>query len=222
MKNQSKERVDPREPPFLGPVASMGGGPMKPHQKQLKKSKLNAESLWREHAQALRRFLRKRLPDASTADDLLQEIFSKIHTNIHTVRDHRRIVGWMYRMTRRAVIDHYRQGSNRALHPENLPPLSLNDREDSESLRELARCVRPFIHRLPKPYQEALILSELQGLTQQEVSRRQGVSLSGAKSRVQRGRKMLKAMILKCCRVTVDARGGIVDFEPKSGGGRAC
>jgi RNA polymerase sigma-70 factor (ECF subfamily) len=75
-----------------------------------------------------------------------------------------------------------------------------------------------MVTALPGPYREALLLTEYAGLTQQELAVRAGISLSGAKSRVQRGRERLKQLLLDCCHVELDRRGGIIDYRPNCAG----
>lgn len=43
-----------------------------------------------------------------------------------------------------------------------------------------------------------------------------GISLSGMKSRVQRGRAQIRRMFEECCKVSVGARGHIVDCTPRA------
>jgi RNA polymerase sigma-70 factor (ECF subfamily) len=76
-----------------------------------------------------------------------------------------------------------------------------------------------MIQMLPDNYREAVILSEIKGLTQKEVARVQGTSLSGAKSRVQRGRAQLKEMLAECCRLEFDHSGRLYNYERK---GKSC
>ncbi|MCI0619230.1 hypothetical protein L0244_40185, partial [bacterium] len=90
-----------------------------------------------------------------------------------------------------------------------------NPEKDDAAEKEVAGCVMPFIQQLPAAYRQAILLAEMEGLTQQQVAVQQGLSLSGAKSRVQRGRQMLKAMFLECCQIERDRRGGVIDFEHK-------
>ena len=85
--------------------------------------------------------------------------------------------------------------------------------------RELARCLLPLMNRLPPAYRRAVTLAELEGLTQREVASSLGLSLSGAKSRVQRGRQMLAESLQDCCRVEFDRRGGIADYTCGTGCG---
>jgi len=68
---------------------------------------------------------------------------------------------------------------------------------------------------LPQKYAEALLLSDLEGLTQHEVAARLGLSLSGAKSRVQRARRLLREAFLRCCHFEFDRRGHIIDYGPR-------
>ena len=72
-----------------------------------------------------------------------------------------------------------------------------------------------MIERMPDHYRQALMLSDIQGLRQRDLARREGLSLSGAKSRVQRGREMLKGMLLNCCRFEFDKNGNPIDYEPR-------
>ncbi len=73
-----------------------------------------------------------------------------------------------------------------------------------------------MIDRLPPTYRDAILLSEINGRTQKEVARIHGISLSGAKSRVQRGRAMLKEMVLNCCQLEFDRNGQVVDYKRKT------
>jgi hypothetical protein len=70
-----------------------------------------------------------------------------------------------------------------------------------------------MVARLPEPYRTAMDLTSRQGLTQAEAAKRVGVSFSGMKSRVQRAREQLKQMLLRCCEVAVDSRGGVSDYH---------
>ena len=72
-----------------------------------------------------------------------------------------------------------------------------------------------MIGELPDSYREAVQLSEVEGLSQREVADRIGLSLSGAKSRIQRGRGMLKDALERCCRFEFDGRGNLMGYDPK-------
>ncbi len=77
-----------------------------------------------------------------------------------------------------------------------------------------------ILTRMPNKYREALELSELQGISQKQLSEQLNISYSGAKSRVQRGRQLVKEMMTSCCTIEADHYGNIVEYsvihdEPK-------
>ena len=124
---------------------------------------------------------------------------------------------WVFAAARNAVIDHYR-----ARRPADALPAELaapGEEGGRAAVAELAACLKPLVAALPPRYRDAVLLSELGGLTQNDAAQRLGLSLSGAKSRVQRGRRMLQEKLLACCRVELDHRGAIVDYEAPDGCG---
>jgi len=94
---------------------------------------------------------------------------------------------------------------------------------DAAELRgELAVCLHPMIERLAQEYRDAIMLVELDGLTQQAAAKQMGISLSGMKSRVQRGRKQLKQMLDDCCVIQLDRSRAVVDYEVRNPGCDSC
>jgi hypothetical protein len=94
--------------------------------------------------------------------------------------------------------------------------MPLDDADDDRAtFRALAGCVALFVARLPSPYREAITLVELEGLTAREAAALADVSVSGMKSRVQRGRAQLRAQLDACCRIDLDVRGKVTDCEPR-------
>jgi RNA polymerase sigma-70 factor (ECF subfamily) len=85
---------------------------------------------------------------------------------------------------------------------------------DSEAA-DLSLCVRRFVGQLTPEYRDALMLTEWQGLTQEEAAKKLGLSVSGAKSRVQRARHQLKELLLDCCRFEMDRRGNVLETYPR-------
>jgi len=174
------------------------------------------EAIWHEFAVKLGQFIRARVPDPATVEDILQDVFVKIQAGLDTLEDPARLQGWLYRIARNAIIDHYRTRKETTEVPDSLPAEPPpNDTE----LEGLKAAFRRMIYSLPEPYRDALVLTEFEGLTQKELAGRLGISLSGAKSRVQRGREQLKAMLFDCCRFEFDRRGQVIDCEPRAGRG---
>jgi RNA polymerase sigma-70 factor, ECF subfamily len=171
------------------------------------------ESLWRDYRTQLVRFVLKRVADEATAEDIVHDVLVRAYERRDTLRDGQKFEPWLYQITRNAVVDHYR----RRRPSEPLPADLIAETPAADAQRELAKCMKPLIDALPGHYRDALTLSEIQGLTQQDTAGRLGLTLSGAKSRVQRGRRMLEEKLLQCCRVEFDTRGAIIDFESRKG-----
>lgn len=176
-----------------------------------------SEQIWQEYHSRLRAFIKSRIADDSVADDILQNVFLKMHAGLPSLKDGKKLQSWLYQIARNTIIDLYRSQKVSAEIPESLTNPESDPHE--KAVQELSDCLQPMIQLLPEIYREAIILSELEGLTQREVAEVQGTSLSGAKSRVQRGRALLKEMIADCCRVELDRNGRLCDYERK---GKAC
>ena len=186
--------------------------------------------IWQQVHNDLRAFIVKRVSEETEIDDILQEVFLRIHRRIDGLKDPRRIVSWVYPITRHAIIDHYRASGRRLEMPVGLgadmelirsmaaTPVIAESKDSGEYRSELAECLRPMIDQLSKEYREALMLVELEGLTQQAAAQRIGFSLSGMKSRVQRGRRQLKRKLDECCLIQLDQRHRVADYtlrDPK-------
>ncbi len=174
------------------------------------------EQAWEAFHAPLHRFIRRRVADEATAEDLLQEVFLKIHQHGENLRDTRRLESWIYQITRNIIIDYYRSHhlSITTLDTQEVLRLS-EDLPDDDIVGELLPCVRAMVLSLPEQDRQALILTEYQGLTQKELGERLGLSFSGAKSRVQRAREKLKQELLACCHFELDRRGRILDYQPR-------
>ena len=166
--------------------------------------------VWRSFHQRVNRFLRARVP-REDAEDIEQEVFLRIHRSLAGGTVPHDLSGWVHQIARHAVIDHYRR---RGADPVQLTAQVEDDRavdplglDDVSAVAELAACLRPLIDDLPPAYRDALTMTALDGRTQVDAARAAGVSVSGMKSRVQRGRKMLASKVLSCCAVEFDGRG---------------
>jgi RNA polymerase sigma-70 factor (ECF subfamily) len=171
---------------------------------------IDLETLWHQYCCRLEAFIRSRVSDEGDVEDLLQEIFIRIHTHLSRLRDLSKLESWIYQITRNAIIDYYRLRRPTVELSESLP---IEDEfEQDDATARLALSLGSVIEELPAPYRQALILTEYQGLNQRQLADRLGISFSGAKTRVQRARHMLRDMLLTCCHFELDRRGAIIDF----------
>lgn len=172
---------------------------------------LGRDALWAELSADLRRWFGRRVSNPEQAEDLLQETLLRIHARQDQLRDAERLYGWVYRIARSVLIDHTRRARPSAALPEGL---SVPAHGDDDPAAEVASWLPLMILALPEAYREPLWLVELEGLSQAEVAVRLGLSASGARSRVQRGRERLKEMLLACCDIVRDG-GEIIDYHPR-------
>jgi RNA polymerase sigma-70 factor (ECF subfamily) len=171
------------------------------------------EQIWNTYHSKLHRFIKRRVHDASLADDILQDIFVRIQSRIGALREDSKLQGWLYQITRNAMIDHYRDLKKTIVLPENL--VSPETDPGDKTRQEIAGCILPLIESLPDHYREVLMLSEIEGLSHKEVATKKGLSLPGVKSRVQRGRAMVKKLLMDCCRFEFDHQGNVTNYESK-------
>ena len=155
------------------------------------------EQIWNESSARLGQFIRARVADPATAEDILHDVFVKFLSRLDEFREPAKVQGWLFLVARNAIIDHYRTRKPMSELPQSLP--TELPRIDVTEMEDLHVVFRRIIDRLPKPYREALVLTAFEGLAQEELAKRLGISLSGAKSRVQRGREQLKEMLLDFC-----------------------
>ncbi|WP_219419005.1 sigma-70 family RNA polymerase sigma factor [Pseudonocardia nigra] len=175
--------------------------------------------VWRDLLRQLHTFVRRRIADPDRAEDVVAEILLRIHQNIDSLDDAERLPNWVFRIARNAVIDEYRRAARGR---EQLVPTLTDDAgaappdEDGAAvLAELAKCLRPLLTALPAERRRAVETIDLDGAAQADAAQREGISLSGMKSRVQRGRRRRLAELLgRCCTLTLDARGVPMDYTP--------
>ena len=179
-------------------------------------SQPNVEDLWRQFEASLRAFVRRRIADPYRVDDVVSEVFLRIQKSLHTLEDDERIAAWVFTIARNAVTDDYRRVGRRRedLVAEPVEEISAIDDDESGALSELASCIRPLLQYLPEHHRRAVDLVDLQGLAQTAAAAQEGISISGMKSRVQRGRRELRALIDECCAFTLDVRGLPLEYTP--------
>ena len=159
----------------------------------------------------LRAFIRRRVRDDATADDLAQETMLKVFRSREALRDGQRIEAWLYRIARTTLIDFYRRQRPGAELPENLAADSPEPAD--EVTAAMTRSLKIFLAELPEAYREPVRLAEFEGLPLAKIALRMGLSLTAVKSRVRRGRAMLKKKLQDCCRFEFDRMGKIIGYE---------
>ena len=175
---------------------------------------------WTSFESRLRAYVRRRV-DSASEDDVLGAILLRLVQHQEALEAAENPSAWVFRVAANTITDHYRRRSTEQrlmaqAEAEYQEKVELATPIDDSASVELAQCIIPLIQRLPEPYSSALLLTEIEGITQSAAAKRLGCSTSGMKSRVQRGRVKLKQALLRCCEVHIDRRGGVRDYQPHS------
>lgn len=179
------------------------------------------ERVWHDLHADLLRFIQRRVNNKTEADDVLQDVFVRIHNRIDTLKESNRLRAWVYQITRNTINDYFRSKDMSAAPTAENEPVA-NKTAHTNLNAEVAGWLTGMVDDLPENYREAIRMSELDGIRQKQVAESLQISLSGAKSRIQRGRQMLKDALLQCCHFELDERGNILEFSQRSSCSDCC
>jgi RNA polymerase sigma-70 factor (ECF subfamily) len=171
---------------------------------------LTVEEVHERFDAGLRRFVAARVGDPDSAEDVVQDVYLKIQGHIGTIEDEEKVGSWVYRVARNAVYDFYR--TRKPTQELDEFPL-LNPQPHGRQDGGEAVGVRKGDARRPLPRPEDRPLPHgVRRHDPERPRRRAGISVSGAKSRVQRARARLKALLPDCCYFELDRRGKVINY----------
>jgi RNA polymerase sigma-70 factor (ECF subfamily) len=158
----------------------------------------------------LKRFVYSKVRDKALAEDIAQDVFLKVTQHLDQLKDSEKLKGWMFKIARNAVYDHFRSTVKQSHIPTTI------DKDDPIGYNEcVATCLQQMLATLPAKYREALVLAELENVPQTELTSRLQISYSGVKSRVQRARQMLRHKMESRYRIETDAYGNVIVCEDR-------
>jgi RNA polymerase sigma-70 factor (ECF subfamily) len=168
---------------------------------------------WPLFNQKLRAYIGRRV-DASFVDDILGDILLRVAEHRDQFDNADNPLAWLYRVAGNIVTDHYRRRAveRKAIQQAGTGEMEGASSNETDGYAELAQCLTPMIRQLPEDYRNALLLTDIEGITQTAAAAQLGLSVSGMKSRVQRGREQLKKALQRCCAIEVNKQGRIVDY----------
>ncbi len=167
-------------------------------------------------------YIKKRIPDSDDAEDILQSVYLKLLTSADQLREKDKLAGWIYAVAHNAVTDYYRK---KRVSFENIEPdelAEIDEADDHSRTNEIYQCVLPFIYQLPEKYRGAILLADVENKSMRDIAREMGISVTAAKSRVQRARKMARELFLACCKITYDSKGKFIDYIPLGSQDEEC
>jgi RNA polymerase sigma-70 factor (ECF subfamily) len=166
--------------------------------------------IWNDTLEKLKSFVFKYTHDRDVAADIVQDVFLKVHAKINQVRESDKLSGWIFQVTRHTITDYFRKKSKK------INPTDIDWESEEVSLNDcVSSCLSDMLATLPEKYRQALELTELKNVSQLELAETLGISYSGAKSRVQRARQLLKAKMNEQYNIKMDTYGNVVVCENK-------
>ena len=164
--------------------------------------------IWKEFSDQLLGFIKARVNNPDTAEDILQDVFVKIHQKSNQLSESDKLASWVYQITRNSIVDYYRKKKLRI--SDDSIFLGAVEETDSSLNPQFIKCLMPFIKQLPEKYSDALNKTIYGDMSQKEYAQELGISYTAVKSRVQRARQKLKEFFTQCCNIQTDTYGNII------------
>ena len=154
--------------------------------------------------EALKAFIRRRVPTSSIADDLLQQCLMKAVAQVQTVQNQESVIPWFYRLVRHAIIDYYRsQATDEKKHERFLKDLTASQADKElpfeEVPEEVCACLNRLIPTLRPAYADVLRRVDLGGESIESVARDLKVTPNNLTVRLHRARQALRASLEAAC-----------------------
>jgi RNA polymerase sigma-70 factor (ECF subfamily) len=169
---------------------------------------------WATQEPGLRGWLLHQTQDRALAEDLLQDVFLKALRQGERFCSIENARAWLFEVSRNTLADHWRRRRDSVELPDDLS-LELAEPPPVDSL---SACLPRVLSELSPADREAIRCCDLESMSQADYAKQLGISLPGAKSRIQRARQRLKAQLASACQVQFDADGKVCCFVPRPAG----
>ena len=162
-------------------------------------------------APCLRSFFGGRVSQPEVAEDLTQETLVRAFRAVAAARQVNCVSGWLFGIARRTLADHYRSRTLTDISPPDATATASNATRD---VRAVLTCsARCYLDTLPAIYRDPVYLADYEGFSHAEVAVKLGLSLAATKSRIRRGKLMVRRLMEACCRFQYDPLGNVIGYE---------
>tara|TARA_R110000850_G_scaffold150497_1_gene273219 strand:+ start:128495 stop:129091 length:597 start_codon:yes stop_codon:yes gene_type:complete len=177
------------------------------------KPNCDVPALWQEHKNELKNYIFKRVKDESLTDEILQEVLIKVYNFCISKSGVKNLRSWLFQIAQNTIIDYYRKQSKITVKEEFV---DATEEDENLAFKEAVDYIKPMLAFLPEKYALPLKLSDIDNVKQSDIAKKLNLSLTATKSRIQRGRQLLKAEFITCCHFETDATGNIISFDIKN------
>jgi RNA polymerase sigma-70 factor, ECF subfamily len=167
-------------------------------------------SVWNQTRGKLKSFVFRHTKDQALAEDIVQDVFLKVHGKLAQLKESEKLAGWIFQIARNTISDYFRSKTK------TINPADIDWEAEKKPLNDcVAGCLQDMMHTLPEKYRSALELTEFKNLSQLELAKELNISYSGAKSRVQRARQLLKEKMDEAYLIKFDSYGNVIVCEDR-------
>ena len=177
---------------------------------------LSFQKIYRQFQPMIHRYLTE-MVGAFEAEDLTQDVFMKISKALNNFKGESKLSTWIYRIATNIAMDRLRNPSYKQTVQRKPAKESIGDSEATIEDRdawtgekepsvtqkvirkEMNQCIWNFIENLPGNYKTVVILSELEGLKNQEIANILQISLDNVKIRLHRAKAKLRKKLESNC-----------------------
>jgi RNA polymerase sigma-70 factor (ECF subfamily) len=177
---------------------------------------LDAARLYADLRRPLLAFLRKHTGSRDVAEDVLHDVVVKaLAAEQAGSTPVGNATGWLYAAARNAAMDHHRRRRVTEELPDEAVVATPDDAPDEPTLA-LAQCLRPLADRLPPAYRDVVVGAEFDGRRLASIAQDLDLSLSAAKTRASRGRRLMRDSLVRCCKVQLARNGAVLDYDTRA------
>ncbi len=166
--------------------------------------------LWIEYEHALKKYVFKYIQDEDTTNDIVHEVLLKVHKSCCSGRKLKNVRSWLFQIAFNSVMDFLKNSKK-----EIAISIFETAYDEYDVYQDFSIYLEPLISRLPKKYSEPLKMADIDGLRQQQIADKLGLTLPTTKSRIQRARKLLRKKIHCCFHINERLNSGLTDFKLK-------
>lgn len=157
------------------------------------------EEVARDHGRRIYNYAYRLTGNPADANDLMQEVLLRVRRGLAGYTPGS-FEGWLWRITRNAFIDDVRRRKRRPTSPlpEDDRSSAIGESPDPEAVLDQTRLsehVEAALLELPYDFREAVVMCDVVGLTYEEIAEAVDIPIGTVRSRIHRGRKMLREML---------------------------
>jgi RNA polymerase sigma-70 factor (ECF subfamily) len=145
-------------------------------------------------------FVRRRVKDASTSEDILQIAYSRAVSQQQSLKTSASANAWFYRILRNAIVDHYRHSAVETRTLESLAPgMEAHAPTPDMTPSNTCPCMATALHELQPGYEAILRQVDLEEILLETYSRIAGITPQNAAVRAHRARRALRKKLQDHC-----------------------